>query len=46
MGCDGIWETKSNEEMVEYIYRKIKEGKDPKIIIDELLNDLVSPDYQ
>jgi serine/threonine protein phosphatase PrpC len=24
MGCDGIWETKSNEEMVEYIYEKIK----------------------
>jgi protein phosphatase 1G len=24
MGCDGIWETKTNEEMVEYIYDKIK----------------------
>lgn len=24
MGCDGIWETKTNEEMVEYIYEKIK----------------------
>jgi serine/threonine protein phosphatase PrpC len=25
MGCDGIWEKKSNEEMVEYIYAKLKE---------------------
>ena len=24
MGCDGIWETKSNEEMVEYIYERLK----------------------
>ena len=23
MGCDGIWETKTNEEMVEYIYERI-----------------------
>lgn len=24
MGCDGIWETKTNEEMVEYIYDRLK----------------------
>ena len=24
MGCDGIWETKTNDEMVEYIYSRIK----------------------
>ncbi len=30
MGCDGIWESKSNDEMVEYIYGKLKEGKDLK----------------
>ena len=24
MGCDGIWETKSNDEMVEYIYDRLK----------------------
>ena len=45
MGCDGIWETKSNEEMVEFIYKRIKEGKDSKKIIEELLNDIISPDY-
>jgi serine/threonine protein phosphatase PrpC len=30
MGCDGIWEKKSNEEMVEYVYAKLKEGKENK----------------
>jgi serine/threonine protein phosphatase PrpC len=24
MGCDGIWETKTNDEMVEYIYDRLK----------------------
>ena len=23
MGCDGVWETKSNDEMVEWIYGKL-----------------------
>jgi serine/threonine protein phosphatase PrpC len=45
MGCDGIWETKTNEEMVAYIYDKLKQDKDPKKIVDELLNDIISPDY-
>ena len=26
MGCDGVWETKSNDEMVAWIYEKL-EGK-------------------
>ena len=45
MGCDGIWETKSNEEMVDYIYKKLEEGKDLKTLSEELLNDIISPDY-
>jgi serine/threonine protein phosphatase PrpC len=24
MGCDGVWEQKSNEEMVDWIYEKLK----------------------
>ena len=23
MGCDGVWETKSNEQMVEWVYNKL-----------------------
>lgn len=45
MGCDGIWETKTNEEMVEFIYERLNKGKPLKNIIEELLNDIISPDY-
>ena len=51
MGCDGIWEKKSNEEMVEYIYAKLKEESEnanhdyqkidlKKIVADLLLESL------
>lgn len=33
MGCDGIWETKSNEEMVDYIYERLRAKKDLKDIV-------------
>lgn len=45
MGCDGVWETKSNQEMVDFIYERIHAGKESKMIIDDLLNDIISPDY-
>ena len=45
MGCDGIWETKTNEEMVEYIYDRLKQKKEMKTIVEELLYDIISPDY-
>ena len=28
MGCDGVWERKSNEEMVEWIYKELAGKKD------------------
>ena len=43
MGCDGIWERKSNEEMVEYIYNKLKSTSDLKQIVSELLLETVAP---
>jgi serine/threonine protein phosphatase PrpC len=27
MGCDGVWERKSNEEMVEWIYKMLAGNK-------------------
>ena len=43
MGCDGIWERKSNEEMVEYVYNKMKQEKELKEIVSDLLLDTISP---
>ena len=32
MGCDGVWETKSNDEMVEWVYAKLKNfSKEPSV---------------
>lgn len=28
MGCDGVWEQKTNEEMVKWVYDKL--GKEPE----------------
>ena len=43
MGCDGIWERKSNEEMVEYVYEKLNAGKSLKDTVSELLLDTIAP---
>lgn len=37
MGCDGIWEVKSNVEMVAYIRKKIDEKK----LLGKVLEDLL-----
>ena len=51
MGCDGVWESKSNEEMCEWVYRKLEEAPDRsqeslKTIVSDLLNELISPNHQ
>jgi serine/threonine protein phosphatase PrpC len=48
MGCDGIWEKKSNEEMVEWVYSQLrnKDTQDLKEICESLLiKECLSPDY-
>lgn len=50
MGCDGIWEKKSNEEAVHWIYEQIskykKENKevDIKQIVADLLHENLATD--
>ena len=51
MGCDGIWEKKSNEEMVAYVYDKLKQQKeagedDLKKIVSGLLHDSIAEDVK
>jgi serine/threonine protein phosphatase PrpC len=49
MGCDGVWERKSNEEMVEWIYKKLAGNKNKanlkEICSDLLKNECLSPDH-
>ena len=42
MGCDGVWETKSNDQMVEWVYNKLGDNPqeaDLKQIVSDLLNE-------
>ena len=48
MGCDGIWERKTNEEMVEWVYKQMQGNNSPNLseICSNLLkNECLSPDY-
>lgn len=47
MGCDGVWERKSNEEMVAWIYERMKQTQDLKEICADLLQkECLSPNHQ
>lgn len=49
MGCDGVWERKTNEEMVAWIYEKMGPSKNSanlEEICKELLQkECLSPDH-
>lgn len=49
MGCDGVWEQKSNEEMVEWVYKKLNKKTAMRnltdTISDLLTNECLSPDH-
>ena len=41
MGCDGIWEKKSNEEMVDWVYQEFEKSKKDKIDLKEIVSNLL-----
>lgn len=38
MGCDGIWQVKSNEDMVKWVAKKIENKIDANKIVENLLD--------
>lgn len=44
MGCDGIWEVKSNGDMVDWIKKRLSKDVSHTAIVEELLDELVSKD--
>lgn len=42
MGCDGVWETKSNDEMVEWVYKKLNRDSATIPDIQEIITDLLN----
>ena len=41
MGCDGIWERKSNEQMVEWIRSRLERGVESTKVLEELFDEEV-----
>jgi serine/threonine protein phosphatase PrpC len=46
MACDGIWEGKSSQDVVDFVYKEMNEGETKlSKIVEKLLDEIVSPDY-
>jgi len=45
MAWDGIWEVKSSQEIVDFIYERIKKNMKLPKIVEELFDSLLSADY-
>nr|CAH04419.1 protein phosphatase 2C [Euplotes vannus] len=45
MACDGIWEVKSSQDVVDFISERLKKDMKLTDIIGELFEDIISPDY-
>ncbi len=43
MGCDGIWETYSNQQICEFVQGKLKEGPLTSAV-EALLDHILAPD--
>ena len=44
MGCDGIWQVKTNSQMIDWIAKRINQEYSSQSINEELLDYLVSKD--
>lgn len=46
LACDGIWDVLSNEEVVDFIRKRIAQKMSPEQICEELLSHCLAPDCQ
>jgi len=44
MGCDGLWEVKTSQEVVDFIDDKLSNDIPLQEIVEELLNEVCSKD--
>ena len=44
LGCDGIWETMTNDQIIKFVRGEIGKGKEMSNIVEALLDKLVAPD--
>lgn len=46
MACDGVWDVMTNEEVIEFIRRRIFYRREPIAICEELITRCLAPDCQ
>jgi len=44
LGCDGIWESLTNQEIVEFVGKALSRNIPPSKIAEELLEKMIAPD--
>lgn len=44
LACDGIWDVLSNQEVADFVSRRIAQGKEPEIICEELMTRCLATD--
>jgi len=43
MGCDGIWETMTNEEIIQFCQQRMTNEGKLSAVIEELLENILAP---
>ena len=46
IACDGIWETKSSQDVANYIYAEKEKGVENSQIVCNLLDSILSPNIE
>ncbi len=46
IGCDGVWDCKTNQEACDFVSERLKKNPNAKLskIVEELLDEILAPD--
>lgn len=44
IACDGIWDVKTSQEVVDFVRRRLRKGQNPKEVSEELIRSCLSSD--
>jgi len=44
IGCDGIWETRTNQQIIDFVREKLEKEAKVSGAVELLLDDIIAPD--